>query len=429
MLCVRRSRRGGQRRGTIAALAAVLLVPLLGILAVAIEGGFLMSQHRRVQATADAAAMAAADTLFRNYPTYKGLDQNGQAKQAALALARDNGYTNDGPNSTVTVNIPPTSGNFVAKPGYAEVIVQCNIQRAFSRIWGSDSLSIKSRSVALGKWDYFNTGILVLDPTSSKSLNAGGGGALNITGGASIIVDSKDPSAVIVNGGGNLIASNVDIYGNYTTPGGGQIVGPVHVGVEPTPDPLAYLPQPDPNSLSVQSPSPLHITNSGKNTLQPGLYKGGISIGSKADVTLSPGIYYMDGGGFSMTGQGSLTGLGVMIFNAPQKSNDSISITGSSTGSVSITPPTSGLYTGITLFQARKPYVQPDMSVNGNGLFNMTGTFYAAGALLSVSGNSPGNVIGSQYISYDLGIGGAAGLQIDWNSNKTAKLRMLGLVE
>ena len=34
MFCISRSRRSGYRRGTIAALAAALLVPLLGILAV-----------------------------------------------------------------------------------------------------------------------------------------------------------------------------------------------------------------------------------------------------------------------------------------------------------------------------------------------------------------------------------------------------------
>ena len=87
-----------------------------------------MSQQRRVQATADAAALATANTLFQKYPAYRGVDQDGQAKLAALALARDNGYTNDGVNSTVTVNIPPTSGNFVAKPGYAKVIVQSNLR-------------------------------------------------------------------------------------------------------------------------------------------------------------------------------------------------------------------------------------------------------------------------------------------------------------
>ena len=91
----------------------------------------------------------------------------------------------------------------------------------------------------------------------------------------------------------------------------------------------------------------------------------------------------MDGGGFTFTGQGSLVGQGVMIYNAPQKSNDGISITGSSTASVYITPPTSGLYKGMTLFQDRKPDVA-GMSVSGNGLINMTGTFYAARALLSV---------------------------------------------
>jgi hypothetical protein len=402
------------------------MIPLLGTLAVVVEGGFLMSQQRRVQATADAAALAAADSLFRNYPTSKGLDSSGQAKQAALALARDNGYMNDGTNSTVTVNIPPASGNFIGKPGYAEVIVQCNIQRAFSQIWGTAPLPIQSRAVSLGKWDYWNAGILVLDPASSGSLNAGGGGDLTLTGGAKIIVDSGNSSATVVNGGGNIVASAVDIYGNYTTPGGGQLSADVHTQVPPTPDPLAYLPQPNPNSLSVQSSNPTHIIN-GSKTLSPGVYSGGISIGGKANVTLQPGIYYMDGGGFSFTGQGSLVGQGVMIFNAPKQSNDSISISGTSTSSIAITPPTSGIYKGMTLFQDRHANV--DMSVAGNGTINMTGTFYAAGALLKITGNSPGNFIGSQYVSWQLNTGGTAGLTIDWSPDNTAKIRTIGLVE
>ena len=61
----------------------------------------------------------------------------------------------------------------------------------------------------------------------------------------------------------------------------------------------------------------------------------------------------MDGGGFSMSGQGNLYAAGVMIFNAPQSNSDVISITGSDSGSIYVTPPTDGLYEGLTLFQDR----------------------------------------------------------------------------
>lgn len=426
MLRIRQWDLGSRRRGTVVVLVAIGLVPLLGIMAIALEGGYLMTERRRVQATSDAAVLAAADMLYRNYVAYKGLDLNNEARQAARTLARDSGYTNDGINSTVTVNIPPLSGNFIAKPGYAEVIVESRVERGFSKLWGSDRIPVRSRAVALGKWDSFNTGILVLDPSGSGSLNAGGGGNLNLTGGAKIIVDSKNASAVIINGGGNLTATEVDIYGNYTTPGGGQIVGDIRLGMDPTPDPLAYLPQPNPSSLPVQSSKGLQIVNGNRN-LQPGVYKGGISIGGQASVTLQPGIYYMDGGGFSFTGQGSMVGQGVMIYNSPKSNSDKVDLSGTSSASVTITPPTSGLYQGISLFQARTAAVP--MNVGGSGRINMTGTFYAAKALLKIAGNTPGNVIGSQYVSYQLSTSGTAGLTIDWSPDKTTRLRTLGLVE
>jgi hypothetical protein len=52
----------------------------------------------------------------------------------------------------------------------------------------------------------------------------------------------------------------------------------------------------------------------------------------------------MDGGGFGFSGTGSLNAPGVMIVNAPQSKSDTISITG--TGTVNISPMTSGIYQG-----------------------------------------------------------------------------------
>src|SRR6185503_20254703 len=98
-----------------------------------------------------------------------------------------------------------------------------------------------------------------------------------------------------------------------------------------------------------------------------------ISISGQANVTMLPGIYYMDGGGFSMTGQGNLIANEVMIFSAPNQSSDTINISGSNGGSVTMTPPTSGIYKGLTLFQERA--AAQNMTISGNGSFFVTGTF------------------------------------------------------
>jgi hypothetical protein len=59
----------------------------------------------------------------------------------------------------------------------------------------------------------------------------------------------------------------------------------------------------------------------------------------------------------------------------------------------------------------------------------MSGTFYAAGGTLKVSGNGTNDVIGSQYISYNLVLGGNGGFTVNWNVNQTARTRLIYLVE
>src|SRR5205823_495076 len=101
----------------------------------------MLDHRRRVQGAADASALAAATSLFLNYPTiqahsYLTPDPGSAGKTAALASAATNGFANDGTDSSVTVNIPPATGPFAGKTGYAEVIVTYYQPRYFSAIWG-----------------------------------------------------------------------------------------------------------------------------------------------------------------------------------------------------------------------------------------------------------------------------------------------------
>jgi hypothetical protein len=424
MICQRTTSR---RRGAVAPFVAVSLLTLTSVMALALDGGLLMHQRQRGRTAADAAALAAADNLFLHYPRNSGLDLSGSAKQAALSAAAAVGYANDGADSTVTVNIPPLSGNFVGKAGYAEVLITYNQPRAFSALWGSGRLPVTSRAVARGLWNSNGNGIIVLNPTMPSALNMNGGGALNVLN-ATVIVDSNNASAAATGGGGSVAtASMFKITGGYTLSNGASFVGTIQTGTQPVPDPLAYLTEPDPSTMTVQSKKKLSISN-GDTTLQPGVYKGGIQLSGSANVTLEPGIYYMDTGGFSIGGGVTLVGNGVMIYNAPSpKSNsDVININGNNGASVTLSPPTSGPYKGISLFQDRTS--TQSLSVAGNGNFNITGTFYAAKANLTVAGNSATSM-GSQYISDSLTVTGTTATNITWNQNSTAQQRIIGLVE
>src|SRR5262245_3653248 len=75
LLSALRSPLSSQRRhGAVALLVAICLTVLVGILAIAVDGGMLLSEQRHAQATADAAAMAAATVLFADYPAHAGVD-------------------------------------------------------------------------------------------------------------------------------------------------------------------------------------------------------------------------------------------------------------------------------------------------------------------------------------------------------------------
>src|SRR5262245_61119539 len=170
--------RQAPRRGATVVLVAVCLTVILAFVAIAIDGGGLLEQRRQAQATADAAALAAAQELFVNYPQNKGLDPGGTAVSRAQTIAAANGLNNNGTTSTVSVRVSPqtyaggpNSGTVLPK-GYAEVTVQYNQPRYFSAVIGSGTIPVKARAVGRGRWEPSFVGIHVLDLHASSALRA-----------------------------------------------------------------------------------------------------------------------------------------------------------------------------------------------------------------------------------------------------------------
>jgi hypothetical protein len=416
------------RRGAIVVLVAVSLAVILGFVAIAIDGGGLLEQRRRAQATADAAALAAAEDLFRNYPQNRGYDLDGTAEAYAYNIAAANGFANDGTRTVVSVRISPEAyaggpnkGKTLPR-GYAEVTVQHNQPRYFAAILGSGDVPVHARAVARGNWEPAYVGIHVLDLYRSAAMKATGESVVTVNG-ASVIVNSNAADAASSTGG-TVTASPFNITGGSNVSGNkGGFYGDINYGTPPEPDPLRHIPEPNRNDYAEQSQGPIHFSN-GDRTLRPGIYNGGISVSGKGNLTLEPGIYYMDGGGFAFSGQGNLVAEGVMIFNMPKKSSDVVDISG--LGNIIMSPPTEGVYTGLTLFQTRGS--TNTMSVAGNGFMDIAGTFYNANGTLVVGGNGSGN-IGSQYISRFLEIIGNGNLLIDYDPTQAIPRRILNLVE
>jgi hypothetical protein len=240
-----------------------------------------------------------------------------------------------------------------------------------------------------------NFGLLLLDPTDDKSLMVDGKGTVTVNNCGAIVVDSSDPRAIFLSGDAVVTATEADVGlgGGAVTHGHAvlNLLEPEFNQEAATADPFALPLPPAPANHF-----PAVQVSTGAVTLSPGTYDGGIQVTGDASVTLLPGIYYMNGGGFSVSGQGSVTGSGVLIVNAPTGPSDQITFDGQA--SVNLTA-ISGLAPGLapynhfTIFQ--DPASANTVMITGQASLTMTGILYAPAALLKIDGD------GSAVVSTD----------------------------
>src|SRR5688572_22952829 len=109
-----RSRLRVSDSGQVLIMTGLVLTILFGVMGISIDAGYLYYEKRRMQAAADAGAMAAAFELWT--------DTSGPYVSAAHTDAQLNGFhSSDG--STVAVNRPPTMGPRAGNNAFVEVII------------------------------------------------------------------------------------------------------------------------------------------------------------------------------------------------------------------------------------------------------------------------------------------------------------------
>jgi hypothetical protein len=161
----------------------------------------------------------------------------------------------------------------------------------------------------------------------------------------------------------------------------------VDTGVVPTPDPLSTLPLPTPGPK--RDTKDYKTTTHGQETynLQPGTYKD-MSFDSNDVVNMASGEYYIDGGNLDIRGEVTVTGHEVMIYNAGKKGFKI-----QSTGNITLTPPASGPYNGISLFQ--NPTSKAKVEFRKDQDLNISGIVYAPNSQVIFNGTD-GNLGGNE---------------------------------
>src|SRR5262249_15490283 len=152
---------------------------------------------------------------------------------------------------------------------------------------------------------------IVLNPSASGALSMSGGASINV--GGAVVVDSSSSSAITLTGSGQVQASVIEVVGGIGHSSSTSFIpGVVHL-TSPLPDPFAGLG--GPSTAGVTNYGAFSLGGSSSQTINPGIYTS-IRVSNNAILTMNPGVYIIEGGGFTVTSGGSVTGTGVTIYNA-----------------------------------------------------------------------------------------------------------------
>ena len=224
--------------------------------------------------------------------------------------------------------------------------------------------------------------VVVLNPTLCGALTLSGNAQIHVQG--NVTVGSNCAvNAISASGNANITAARVESVGGVKTTGNATISpAPIHIS-GPVTDPLASLSAPSSGLPQNQ----VNCSGNSVQTIQPGVYSR-IQASGNCHLTMTPGVYIVAGGGFQISGNASVTGSQVTIYNAgsnfPAPGGNTASIQLSGNGSYHLSPPIAGPTSGVLIFQARDNTRGISLSGNSTG---MLGTIYAPQAQLTLSGN------------------------------------------
>lgn len=192
-------------RGQAIILIVFSIIGLIGMTALAIDGGNALIDRRRTETAASAAALTAALTRING----------GDWRSAALATANANGYTNDGVNSIIEMNTPPLSGPYEGNSEYIEIIITSNLGTYFGPVIGVRRVTNVARAVSRTKPSEYGEmfdgyAIVSLSPTSKceegqrRSFWIHSEATLSLTGGGIFVNSNNTECAFMQFGSGSV---------------------------------------------------------------------------------------------------------------------------------------------------------------------------------------------------------------------------------
>jgi len=409
-------------------MASFLALVALGFMALAIDAGYFFREKRMAQSAADAAAIAAAEELSSN--------NRANMQSAASAMAKMNGFDNTLATNpaVVTVNNPPSYGNYVLNQGYVEVIVTKPVPTLLLGAFNHSitSMGVAGRAVAGGGGT--SPTCICLEGQSGMDLNMSNNAQLAATN-CGITVDSSSSNAVGVVGSAGISALSIgtvstnwdnsnNINNNGTISSSTKVVTGVAAcspsitpptlpnGITCYDNPInGYILSPGYNgnyTLPLQGASqmvngsPVALPNE-VPTNNVVCYNS-LNTGASASVTFSPGYTYYIKGDFTTGGGAPLSGNGVTFYVG-----GNVNIANGVTSTLSA-PTVSGVPQ--TLFYAMGSTV----TIQGGSTSSFSGLIDAPNAAVTLN-NGTGTTANMDIVAQSLTMAGGATLTSYATSN------------
>jgi len=403
------------QRGQTAVMFTIGATTMFGMLGLVVDIGYAYYRKTVAQAAAQAAAVSAVKAAYdqsagtitcgSNHvlcqatatacpPNIGGFGSDNLEKGCLYATANGFGH---GERQWVTLESGTGSVNGVTVAYYVTAKAGERLPQLFSAVLGNTEAMLVARST-VGYIPASGGGcIYVLNPTV-VSLTMNGNTILQT--GCGMYVNSNNPGAITFSGTNASITatggSKVNVVGNVDYGPNGSAISPAPiVGAPSTGDPLAGMDPPTDGTCQ----SGFNVTNHATTTIDPGTYCGDIRV--SGTLNLNPGMYIVKGtssGGLTVTGQGTLSGSGVSFYFE----TGTVNFAGGA--SVNLSAPTSGIWQGVLMFQARGN-TQAASLVGGSSQLT-SGILYFPNAQLSYKGGSSSVVQNATIISDTLNLVG-----------------------
>jgi Flp pilus assembly protein TadG len=308
-------------RGSVTTLFAFALLPVLAGIGAAVDYGEANSLRTAMQAAADSTSLATVKAAA----SLNSSDLQKTVSDRFVATLHKKSAT------------PAVTGTYDANSGILSVGASMKYTTSLVRLIGIDEMTLTVNSAAKIAAKTWQICVMVTSPDENHVLLVKDQSTIDFDN-CMVQVNTKNWDAVEAR----------DTSYIHSTNGENCFVGDIHYGdVKPPKNPTCtFFPDPFASwTVPTQTCTHTNLAVGTATTLSPGTYCGGINI--NANVTLSPGVYYIQDGDLKMEGSASMVAKGVTFLISGSKSNIVIN----TTGTIEHTPSTSaGQFSGFLFY-------------------------------------------------------------------------------